>query len=78
MFTLQVLLNRKPVWKTFPRCLILEVKELAAKYGVRYLETSTELCHNIDELLVEMTSIVRTERQKLFRGHRRSSVRMVS
>ena len=54
------------------------MKELAAKYGVRYLETSTELCHNIDELLVEMTSIVRTERQKLFRGHRRSSVRMVS
>ena len=58
--------------------MLLEVKELAAKYGVRYLETSTELCHNIDELLVEMTSIVRSERHKLFRSHRRSSVRMVS
>ena len=53
------------------------MKELAAKYGVRYLETSTELCHNIDELLVEMTSLVRAERQKQFRAHRRSSVRMV-
>ena len=57
--------------------MLLEVKELAGRYGVRYLETSTELCHNIDELLVEMTSIVRAERQKQFRGHRRSSVRMV-
>ena len=53
------------------------MKELAGRYGVRYLETSTELCHNIDELLVEMTSMVRAERQKQFRGHRRSSVRMV-
>ena len=53
------------------------MKELAGRYGVRYLETSTELCHNIDELLVEMTSMVRVERQKQFRYHRRSSVRMV-
>ena len=53
------------------------MKELAGRYGVRYLETSTELCHNIDELLVEMTSLVRAERQKQFRAHRRSSVRMV-
>ena len=53
------------------------MKELAAKYGVRYLETSTELCHNIDELLVEMTSMVRAERQKQFRSQRRSSVRTV-
>ena len=54
-----------------------EVKELAARYGVRYLETSTELCHNIDELLVEMTSLIRTERLKLTR-QRRPSVKMVS
>ena len=52
------------------------MKELAAKYGVRYLETSTELCHNIDELLVEMTSMLRTERLKQFR-QRRPSVKMV-
>ena len=54
-----------------------EVKELASKFGVRYLETSTELCHNIDELLVEVTSLLRAERQKLGR-QRRPSVRMVS
>ena len=53
------------------------MKELASKFGVRYLETSTELCHNIDELLVEVTSLLRAERQKLGR-QRRPSVRMVS
>ena len=50
---------------------------MASKFGVRYLETSTELCHNIDELLVEVTSLLRAERQKLGR-QRRPSVRMVS
>ena len=54
-----------------------DLKELASQYKVKYMETSTELCHNLDELLVEMLLKMRKQRVDKMRLRRRSSFRIV-
>ena len=70
---------------------ILVAKELARKFNVKYLETSTGrnisqsqmyqnifkgINHNLDELLVELTLQMKQKRLERFK-RRRSSIRMV-
>ena len=58
------------------RFLFVDLKELAGQYKARFLETSTELCHNLDELLVELTLTMRKERMQRNRS-RKSSIKIV-